>query len=197
MCTARQHFRHGSYRNGAIRVKKKKREKNVRTLLLIRVSSVKRVARGRKGGGRRVPVKRRNRGCSPRNFPPTRSTFLPFCESFQSTRVATSTNQRGWERQKRTRDARRCNMREYVHARISEHSCIRRFLAGNARRRKRNEFLSDSPPSAQHKSRRLSFTRTFPPCASMLKAKENRKAGWRQAEQRSHHCYPRNANCEM
>lgn len=173
MCTARSHFRHRSYRNGAIRVQKKKK---VRTLLLIRASSVKRVARGRKGGGRRVPVKRRNRGCSPRNFPPTRPTFLPFCESLQSTRVATSTNQRGWERQKRTRDTRRCNMREYVHARSSEHGCIRRFLAGNARRRKRNEFLSDSP-SAQHKSRRLSFTRTFPPCASMLKAKENRKAG--------------------
>lgn len=27
MCTARQHFRHGSYRNGAIRVKKKKKER--------------------------------------------------------------------------------------------------------------------------------------------------------------------------
>lgn len=106
--------------------------------------------------------------------PPTRSTFLPFLHPFciHARRRA----DKGWEEKKkeeRRKDGKK--QREIQEDATCVNTCTARFEAawlyiysqvlcrsgeGNARERKRNEFLSGSP-SAQHKSRRLSFTRTF------------------------------------
>lgn len=155
------------------------KKKNVITLL-IRLFSVKHVpVMKKKGGGRRVSVKGRNRDCSSRNFPPpTRSTFLSFFHPFSIYARHRADEDKGEEKKKKERKRDRKMEKNKERYKKMQHAWIRVarskqraswlyiFAAslwsgeGNARERKRNEFLSGSP-SAQHKSRRLSFTRTF------------------------------------
>lgn len=152
-----------------------KKAKNI-TTLLVRLSSVKRVPVAKeKGVEGAFPWRDEIVAARLETFPPNALDLSPLSPSFLHPRTPSSGQ--GVRREKKRKSDRKMekNKERYkkmqhawirVQHGLKQRGCIyiRTVLCrsgeGNARERKRNEFLSGSP-SAQHKSRRLSFTRTF------------------------------------
>lgn len=165
-------FQRGSFGN---RGRSKKKTKNI-TTLLVRLSSVKRVPVAKeKGVEGAFPWRDEIVAARLETFPPNALDLSPLSPSFLHPRTPSSGQ--GVRREKKRKSDRKMekNKERYkkmqhawirVQHGLKQRGCIyiRTVLCrsgeGNARERKRNEFLSGSP-SAQHKSRRLSFTRTF------------------------------------